>query len=247
MNNLSLLSIMREDPEFGKRISKKVQEIKQDKEHLLSAADEYGAKYQEEILEGTRKRALLLKEGSSRGLSENEVMQEYGKFVPTVYTPILNFLYFMLRESEPQDRNNYRRRDMLNEQLIRLKQLNHDEGEQDLSDAQIVAILDDKLKQFHVDTVAEGKRTHLNKQFSDEETLPEDEVKLKEPQEMVEYLYGHITLDMFNKIKKLKALSKSPNESEAFQAYRKALELCKEYNLEFDRIPCYVGDKKTVK
>jgi hypothetical protein len=57
---------------------------------------------------------------------------------------------------------------------------------------------------------------------------------------MVEYLYGNITLDMFNKIKKLKALSKSPIDAEAFAAYRKALELCKEYNLDFDRIPCYV-------
>lgn len=247
MNNLSLLSIMREDPEFGKRISKKVQEIKQDKEHLLSAADEYGAKYQEEILEGTRKRALLLKEGSARGLSENEVMQEYGKFVPTVYTPILNFLYFMLRESEPQDRNKYRQRDMFNEQLIRLKQLSHDEGNPDLSDDQIATILDDKLKQLHAETVSEEKRRQVNQQFSDEETLPEDEVNLKEPQEMVEYLYGNITIDTFNKIKKLKALSKSPNEAEAFQAYRKAIELCKEHNLDFDRIPCYVGDKKSIK
>jgi hypothetical protein len=244
MNNLSLLSIMREDPEFGKRISKKVQEIKQDKEHLLSAADEYGAKYQEEILEGTKKRALLLQEGSARGLSENEIAQEYGKFIPTVYTPLLNFLYFMLRESEPQDRKKYHQRDMLNEQLIHLKQLSHDEGSEDLTDAQVAAILDDKLKQVYAETVSEEKRQQVNQQFATEETLPEDEVKLKEPQEMVEYLYGNITLDMFNKIKKLKALSKSPNEAEAFQAYRKALELCKEYNLDFDRIPCYVSDKK---
>lgn len=234
---------MREDPEFGKRISKKVQEIKQDKQHLLSAADEYGAKYQEEILEGTRKRALLLKEGEARGLSENEVMQEYGKFVPTVYTPILNLLYFMLKESEPHDRKKYHQRDIINEQLLRLKQLSHDEGENDLSDVEVAAILDDKIRQVHQETVADVKRKEINRQFETEETLPEDDVTLKEPQEMVEYLYGNITLDMFNKIKKLKALSKSPNEEEAFLAYRKALELCKEYNLDFDRIPCYVEKK----
>jgi hypothetical protein len=244
MNNLSLLSIMREDPEFGKRISKKVQEIKQDKEHLLSAADEYGAKYQEEILEGTKKRALLLQEGKSKGLSEDQIMEEYGRFIPTVRMPILNFLYFMLRESESKDRSKYRQRDMLNEQLTHLKQLSHDDGIEDLIDAQVAAILNDKLKQVYAKTMSEEKRQQVNQQFATEETLPEDEVKLKEPQEMVEYLYGHITLDMFNKIKKLKALSKSPNEAEAFQAYRKALELCKEYNLDFDRIPCYVGDKK---
>ena len=51
-------------------------------------------------------------------------------------------------------------------------------------------------------------------------------------------------MNIVNKIKKLKALSRSSNESEAFQAYRKALELCKEYNLEFDRIPCYVEQKE---
>ena len=239
MNNLSLLSIMREDPEFGKRISKKVQEIKQDKEHLLSAADEYGAKYQEEILEGTRKRALLLKEGEARGLSENEVMQEYGKFVPTVYTPILNFLYFMLRESEPQDRNKYRQRDMLNEQLIRLKQLSHDEGNEDLSDDQVAAILDDKLKQLHAETVAEEKRRQINQQFAAEETLPEDEVKLKEPQEMVEYLYGNITLDQFSTLKKLKGLSQSDNIPEATAAFKKGKEMCIKLGLDWERIPGY--------
>lgn len=238
---------MRDDPDFNKRLGKKVQAIKEDKQHILSVAQKYEEKYKTEIIEGTRKCAFLLQEGKSKGLSEEQIMQEYGRFIPTVRTPILNFLYFMLRESEPQDRNKYRQRDMLNEQLIRLKQLSHDEGNADLSDDQVAAILDDKLKQLHAETVAEDKRRQINQQFAAEETLPEDEVKLKEPQEMVEYLYGNITLDMFNKIKKLKALSKSPNEAEAFQAYRKAIELCKEYNLDFDRIPCYVGDKKSVK
>lgn len=235
---------MREDPEFGKRISKKVQEIKQDKQHIMTAADEYAQKYHQEIVEGTKRRALLLKEGASRGMTENEVMQEYGKFVPTVYTPILNFLYFMLRESERQDSAKYRQRDAINEQLLRLKQLSHDEGEQDLNDAEVAAILDEKIRQMYV---VDEKRKQVNEQFATEERLPEDEVTLKEPQEMVEYLYGNITLDMFNKIKKLKALSKSPNEAEAFRAYRKAIELCKEYNLDFDRIPCYVEDKKSIK
>lgn len=190
--SLSLVSIMREDPDFGHRISKKVEEIKQDKRNLLNIADEYGKKYQEEILEGTERRAKLLTEGQARGLSEEQILSEYGRFVPTVYTPILNMLYFMLRETEYEDREKYRQRDKLNEQFGHLRE-------------------DDFRSEV-----------------------------LKEPPEMVEYLYGNITIDMFNKIKKLKALSKSPNEKEAFRAYRKALELCKEYNLDFDRIPCYV-------
>jgi hypothetical protein len=192
MSDLSLMTIIRDDPDFGRRIAKKVQEIKQDKQNLLDVADQYGQRYQEEILKGTELRAKLLTEGSSRGLSEEEVMSQYGRFVPTVYTPILNLLYFLLRESEVQDQDLYRQRDKLNEQFGHLQ---------------------------------------------------EEDVKstvLKDPPEMVEFLYGNITLDMFNKIKKLKALSKSPNEKEAFRAYRKAQELCKQYNLDFDRIPCYV-------
>jgi hypothetical protein len=199
MSSLSLMSIMREDPDFGKRISKKVEEIKQDKQNLLHLADDYGQRYQDEILEGTEKRANLLTEGKSRGLTEDEIMSTYKGFLPTVYTPLLNLLYFMLRESDNDPYygdNHYQQRNKLNEQFGHLK---------------------------------------------------EEDVKsevLKETPEMIEYLYGSITLDTFNKIKKLKALSKSPNEQEAFQAYRKANELCKQYNLDFDRIPCYVSDKK---
>ena len=45
---------------------------------------------------------------------------------------------------------------------------------------------------------------------------------------------------MFDKIKKLKALAQSNNKNEAFLAYSKAIELCKEYGLNYDKIPCYV-------
>jgi hypothetical protein len=43
--------------------------------------------------------------------------------------------------------------------------------------------------------------------------------------------------DMFKKIKKLKALSHSSNENEAFIAYRMCQELCQRYQLDIDRIP----------
>ena len=55
--------------------------------------------------------------------------------------------------------------------------------------------------------------------------------------EMFEYLYGNITLKEFGVLKKLKALSKSNNEHEAFSAYKKCLKLCERHNIEFDRIP----------
>jgi hypothetical protein len=52
------------------------------------------------------------------------------------------------------------------------------------------------------------------------------------------YIYGDVDVDMFEKIKKLKSLSNSPNESEAFSAYRMAKKLCEKHKLDFDRIPC---------
>lgn len=186
------MAIIGADPDFGKRISKKVEEIKHDKKNLLHAADDYGQKYRDEILEGTERRAKLLTEGASRGLSEEEVMSQYGRFVPTVYTPILNLLYFLLRESADEDADKYRQRDKLNEQFGHLR-------EEDI-----------------------------------EKTV------LKNTPDLEEFLYGNVTFDMFDKIKKLKALSRSANKNEAFMSYTKAMELCKEYGLDFDKIPCYV-------
>lgn len=240
MSSLSLISIMREDPDFGKRITKKVQEIKQDKENLVNIADEYGHKYQQEILEGTKKRQLLLESGAARGLSETEAMAEFGKFVPTVYTPILNFLFFMLRETEDGDRMKYRHRDAINEVLIKAKQLSHEDNERDLTKDELQSLIDDKLKEWQREIPIDERRQNINSKFAEEE---HNKSELKDTPDMVEFLYGNITLEMFNKIKKLKALSKSPNENEAFQSYRKALELCKEYHLDFDRIPCYVKGK----
>ena len=234
------MSIMRDDPDFGKRISKKVQEIKEDKANLLCAADDYGKRYQQEILEGTEKRALLLTEGAAKGLSEEDIMAQYGRFVPTVYTPILNLLYFLLRESEGGDRNLYERRDRINEQLIKSHQVDHSNDETTMED--VDALLDELRQKDYDETRSSPKRQEINQQFQKEKLsrTQEEAVKLKDTPDMVNYLYGNITLDTFNLIKKLKALSKSPNEKEAFLAYRKANDLCKKYNLDFDRVPCYV-------
>ena len=199
MSNLNLVSIMREDVEFEKRLARKVKEIKADKENLSNIADEYGGKYRQEILEGTQLRAKLLNEGAARGLEEEEAISQYGKFVPCVQTPILNLLYFLLRESSNDPHygeKHYKNRDKLNEQFGSLKE------------------------------------AELKSEF------------IKDPPAMIEYLYGNTTLEKFNLIKKLKALAQSPNEAEAFQAYRKALEMCKQEGLEFDKIPLYV-DKRS--
>lgn len=73
--------------------------------------------------------------------------------------------------------------------------------------------------------------------------LQHDEIStqnVKETPDVHTFLYGNVTADTFVKIKKLKALSKSPNENEAFVAYRKCLEYCQLLGLEFDKIPCDV-------
>jgi len=54
---------------------------------------------------------------------------------------------------------------------------------------------------------------------------------------MVTYIYANVTLDTFNKLKKLKALANSDNEEEADLAMKKCRELCKKYNLEYSKLP----------
>jgi len=54
---------------------------------------------------------------------------------------------------------------------------------------------------------------------------------------MMSFVYKNIGDDTFSTIKKLKTLTMSENEQEAFIAFRKCMELCKKYNLEFSQIP----------
>jgi hypothetical protein len=77
-----------------------------------------------------------------------------------------------------------------------------------------------------------------NVEDRDSETLSDN---FRTPDDMFTYLYGHITLDTFNKLKKLKSLTKSPNIEESTLAFKKCRELCNKYNIEYDRIPCYVS------
>lgn len=81
----------------------------------------------------------------------------------------------------------------------------------------------------------EESRMQLNENIGH---LTHEEVEvMQNTPELFEYLYGNITLDIFSKLKKLKALSKSSNENEAFSAYRKCLTLCEQNNIDFDKIP----------
>lgn len=193
MSEYSLVSILRNDPDFAKALHKRTEVAKKDKETLVKAAETYSSRYEEEIIEGTKQAQKLISEGSSHGLTEEDVMKQLGRFLPTVRTPILNLLYFLLRESEEVDREMYVLREQYNQQFGHLE---------------------------------------------DNEPLSENIV---DPPDMQEYLYGNMTHETFKKIKKLKALTKSPNIEEATLAFQKCRELCSKYSLEYDKIPCNVS------
>ena len=189
MNHELIISkLMAEDTEWAERLRKKISEVKEDKKNILSAAEKYEQEHKQEIIEGTKKKQLLLSNGTERGLTEEEVMKNYGKFLPTVRTPILNMLYFMLRESHDPEMESIRQE------------------------------YDQKY----------GHLLH-------EESYSEDVI---EPKDLDEFIYGNMKHDTFQKIKKLKSLSRSENEHESFLAYRMCLKLCDRYSLDFDKIPC---------
>lgn len=184
---VSLMKIL-DDPTLlfdGERLKKITKEVVKDKNSILKSAEDYNNKYKKEVEDGTLKRQLMIEDGAKRGLKEEDVCK--GSFVPTKYTPILNWLYFIMRED-------------------------------------------------NVDSGWEESRKKYNKQYG--HLVDEYEEKSDVP-EVDDLIYGNISTDMFRKMKKLKTLSQSENENEAFIAYRMCLELCQRYGLEFDKIPTY--------
>ena len=200
----------RYDGDFSERIRKTTKEIEADKKNILTRAKDYEGRYKEEIDEGTRKRQLLLTQAGDPADPKEQarILASYGKFLPTKYTPILNMLYFMLREEEGPD-------------WMAIKK-EYDQTYGGIHE-------DDDLS-----------REDLEKKYGD--LMHEDEKyeDVKEPESMDSFIYGNCTHDTFKKIKKLKALSKSRNENEAFLAYRMCIQLCERYGLEFDKIPCNI-------
>ena len=211
MSDLNLLTIMQSDPGLAERIRQGTEEVRKSKENLVTAANSYNEEYKREIEEGTKKRQLLLEMGQSRGKTEEEVLREYGQFIPTKYTPILNFLFFLMRDG-PKTNWVKLQRD-LHEQYGHQLPKEIEEAEPDLVDRIFEQLIHDE----------------------------EEYINVREPDEMDTFIYGNMTHDMFAKIKKLKALSKSSNRYEADLAYRLCLKLCDEYGLEYKRIPCNVG------
>ena len=213
---MSLMAIMRDDPDMARRLEQGRKEVEQTKNKLSENASQYAQIYADEIAEGTEKRKLLLTNGARQGKDEAAVLQEYGKFIPSDKTPIMNFLFFLMRDGNHAD--------WLGIHQKMNAKFGHAEKESVKQVAQ--AVTEDELDQIF------GLMVH------DEETY----TNVQEPKNLDIYIYGNLSHDMFKKMKKLKALSKSENENEAFLAYRLCLKLCKKYSLEFDKIPCSYGN-----
>jgi len=166
------------------RIKEQTRKVKEDKRKLTNLAEQHFQSHKAEILDGTKRRQVLLEDGKRQGLSEGQVLAG-NSFIPSVYTPVLNWLFWFMGESVDVQKEDNRKQ--LNEQV--------------------------------------GHMTHA--EFDVMENTPE----------LFEYLYGNITMGVFAKLKKLKALSKSGNKNEAFSAYSKCIELCEEHKVDFDKIP----------
>lgn len=186
--------------DLSARIAETTKHIKVSKGSLLQAATEYNEKYKTDVEEGTRKVQLLLEDGKRQGLSEEESIARSLQFYPTLRTPILNLLHFLMREHPDADK-------------IDVLRLNEDK-KQNVND----------LRDKH------------NKAYGALQYGEADEKTADSAPSMDTFIYGNMTHDVYKKIKKLKALSTSPNRAEAFAAYTKCVELCKEYGLEFDRV-----------
>jgi hypothetical protein len=214
MKEYSLVSIINNNAELSKALAKKIESIKNDKEKLLESAKEVSETYHDEITEGTKKKALLLSNGQSRGFTEEEIMKEHGRFIPTVRTPILNLLYYILRESK-QD-------------MERVQRFCHDLNKQkgfidaDIQDVENVDLLLENYNKCY---------GHLK----DDDSIS-DNTNNGDMPEMEKYLFENCDYDAFCKIKKLKSLMQSPHEGESLSAYKKCRELCDKYHLDFEKI-----------
>jgi len=185
MNETNLTTLLNKTT-HAQRLKKIGKKISIDQSKISEMADEYNKEYAQEIKDGTKKQQLLLENGQQQGLTEQEVLDKQG-FIPTIYTPFINWLYFFMKEYDDPT---------------------HDSKRQ---------ILDEQL----------GYETKAHKNYKQSSTIPD----------MTEYVYGNITIETFVLLKKLKALSKSDNKNEAFNAYTKCIKLCKKHNIEFDKIP----------
>ena len=109
-DSMSLVSLLKENPDFIQRLQVVAEEIDKDKTKIKAISSTYNEKYKKEIQEGTAKKHMLLEQGRREGKSIEEVEHSSG-FIPSVYTPILNWLYFFIIEGQDMDKETRRERE----------------------------------------------------------------------------------------------------------------------------------------
>jgi|ERR1035437_3393001 hypothetical protein len=236
--SLSLVSILRDNPNFGARFAQKVKDVEKDKKTLLFHAQEYNKKFEQEIQEGTNKRKLMLTEGQSQGIKEEEI--NWGnKFLPTVRTPILNFLYFILRE---QSTDADKEIENLKESYHNQKgELEKDFYENKDIDTDFLYLLMNKSNLTNEEK--EKARDSMNKMTGHiQDEYDAEKTEFKSLGEMDSVMFEQIGHELFKRLKKLKALSYSCNENESVLAHSKFVKLCKEYKINPDKVP-YTGNE----
>jgi hypothetical protein len=101
--NISLVALIRENPIYIDRIESISKEVKKDKIRIMTMAEKYNKKYETQIAEGTIKRQILLTEGKRDGKTIADIEKEIG-FLPCIQTPILNWLYYFMKEENNPNR-----------------------------------------------------------------------------------------------------------------------------------------------
>jgi len=211
MSEYSIIDLMKNDFTM-ESLQEAKKQTKQSKAKIDEIAGHYNVKYHEKIKEGTRKRQLMLEQaGIKDGTQEAENFFKMNEvFMPTVQTPIMNMLYFLNEEYGIVDQKMEKLKKQYEERYGHLT-----EKWNPSTDMNVLGGLADK----------HGKEID---NFETEDTVPH----------MEKYIYQNMDASTFGKLKKLKALSKSGNETEAKAAWLKCMDICEHYGLEFEDIPC---------
>jgi len=109
-----LISQLNLDKLYAVRLKRITKQVKADKQKITNIADKYNNLYKHEISEGTERQKVLITDGFSRGYSKDEVIASSG-FIPTIYTPVLNWLYFFMNEHKDVKKETTRQK--LNEEV----------------------------------------------------------------------------------------------------------------------------------
>jgi len=217
----SLMAILRDDPDYAAALKKRGDDMESDKNKLINTSNHYTEKYHQEVEEGDKTYRKLLGEGKVDPNGVNDKNMQ-GKYIPTKHTPILNYLFFSLRDEDVGPART--QEDIIHEFLKQFTDAGFEKSELiDLYIKGLVRTMPDGYDDAEVD-------------FADVIT---DDVTIT-PDEMDKFIYGNLTHNEFKKLKKLKALAQSSNAEEAFLALTKCLQLCKKWNMEYDKIPCNV-------